>query len=273
MKDKKLKITLKSFFILIVSLIALILIFFLFNYINNYFLRINEMQNVSSIKETKLFEISKITLFSSADATLNNNTNKASWNLNISQFTDIGIFIDNHSENGFSKENTISKLYIDNICYTNVPTLGTPNLYYKNPNSFGKLSFKEDYKISNFLEYTIIPYEQQIDFENPYMYDTNPSPICIEFVNQDIKTSYTLSDIAEPLRYDGSLLRRCNIGLTSISCSFSFDIHIVNQLGKHFKSTVTIDIPLKDENSNKTIYDGYLKQDILNVSDFKFYEL
>ncbi len=201
----------------------------------------------------------------------NDATNKATWNVDVSQFTDLAIYIDNHSENGFSAKNTIANLYIDNIQYLETPTLGTPTLYYKNQNDFGKLSISEENKIEDTLNYEIIPYEQQRDYEKPQIYDTSFSPICLGFVNQDIKTNCIITDIEEPLRYDGSLLKRCDIGLTRITCTVSFDIHIINQLEEHFRSTVTIAIPLKETDSEATIYDGFLKQELSDVNDFAFY--
>ena len=236
----------------------------------NFQRNITQDENQSN---TSPFEISKIYLFSSAYANQNEAANKSTWNLNVSQFTDIAIFVDNHSETDLSKKNTISQLYIDNIQYTNTPLLGTPKLYYKNPNDFGKLSFQEEKEIHDTLNYAIIPYSKQLNYENPEAYDSSFSPICLGFVNQNIKTDYTITNIEEPLHYDGNLLKRCNIGLSRIQCSFSFDIHILNQLGNHFKSTVTIDIPLKDTSSNATIYDGFLKQEITKLENCKFYEI
>ena len=159
----------------------------------------------------------------------NDATNKATWNLDVSQFTDMAIYINNHSENGFTAQNTIANLYIDNIQYPEMPILGTPTLYYKNQNDFGKLSISEENKIEDTLHYEIIPYEQERNYEKPEIYDTSFSPICIGFANQDIKTNHIITNIEEPLRYDGSLLKRCSIGLTRISCTVSFDIHIINQ--------------------------------------------
>lgn len=58
---------------------------------------INEVSNISNF-----FNISKIYMYSSATATQNEASNKSTWNLNISQFTDIAIFIDNNSINRFN---------------------------------------------------------------------------------------------------------------------------------------------------------------------------
>lgn len=269
-------ITNKKTLLVLLILIIISFICFCFHFIyTNFLTKENLQSNIVAdfnSNESDIFKITKITLFSSANATQNQSVSKTTWNLNISQFTDIAIFIDNNSENELTSQNTIQSLYIDNIKYINTPTLGTPILYYKNPNDFGKLSFKEENKIDNTLNYSIAPYNQQLNYEKPEVYDSSFSPTCIGFVNQDIKTDYVVTNTQETLYYDGSLLKRCHVGLTSINCSFSFDIHIINQLGEHFKSTVTIDIPLKDESNNKTIYDGFLKQEITDLENLKFYK-
>lgn len=218
------------------------------------------------------FEISKIILFSSADATQNEVINRANWNVNISQFCDIAICIDNHSEsNGLSSKNTITSLYIDDIQFLETPSLGTPLLYYKNVDDFGKLSYSENNKIQDNLSYSIIPYEHEKDTSKPEIYDSSFSPICIGFVNQNIKTDYTISDISSPLTYDGSLLKKCNVVLSSISCKISFKLHLISQDNKHYISNITLDIPLKDSNSNKTIYDGNIQQELTDMKNFSFY--
>lgn len=145
-------------------------------------------------------------------------------------------------------------------------------LYFKNPNDFGKLSYSENSIIQDTLNYTIIPYEQQINYENPEVYDSSFSPICIGFVNKDIKENYIVTDIKDNLLYDGSLLKRGNISLSNINCSFSFDLNIINQMNKHYKANITIDIPLKSSDTNSTIYDGFIKQEITNLENLKFYK-
>lgn len=223
----------------------------------------------ASYQEKNIFEISKILLFSSATATQNETTNKASWNVNVSQFCDIAISINHHSENGLTAENTIKELYIDDIEYLETPTLGTPILYYKNQNDFGKLSYVEENKIQDNLQYTVIPYNQEKDTSKPQIYDSSFSPICLGFVNENIKKNYTISDISTPLTYNGSILRKCNVGLNSIATRISFKLHIINQMDYHFVTTVTLDIPLKDDDA--TIYDGYIQKEITDFSNMKFY--
>ena len=70
------------------------------------------------------------------------------------------------------------------------------------------------------------------------------NPITLSYVNQNIKSDYIIADTSAPITYDGSLLKKCNIALNSISCNISFDIYITNNLDEEFKSSVFFDIPL-----------------------------
>ena len=66
--------------------------------------------------------IDKITYFSSANSTSSINSN-SSFNIeNLIQYTDIAIFINNHSENGFDLENTIKNLKISDINFSVKPS-------------------------------------------------------------------------------------------------------------------------------------------------------
>ena len=97
--------------ILLFLIIFLIIIFLSehFGYLNNYKNNISELESTYT---NRIFSIDKIIVYSSANAT-DSETTKSSFN--ISQFSDIAIFINNNSNNIFTKENTIKELCIDNI--------------------------------------------------------------------------------------------------------------------------------------------------------------
>ena len=127
------------------------------------------------------------------------------------------------------------------------------SLYYRNFSDFAKSSFSEDKKIEKDFSF-LITADEQTTFEEPYLYNNCANPITLTFENSNIKTDYTITDTSIPITYDGTLLKRCNVLLSSISCAFSFDIIITNNLDQEFKCTVFIDIPLEDTNSS--ILDG-----------------
>lgn len=224
---------------------------------------------MSKLNSTPIFSLDKILIFSSAHATQNEVNNKAIWDINVSQFSDIAIYITNQGSNPLNYENTIKSLYIDNIQYHTKPELGTPILLHKNINHFGKYELLEHNRIENSLQYEIVA--ENINYENPQLYLDGSSPICLTYINKDIKTNHIIADTNTPLTYNGSLLKRSNISLNSIATSLSFDINIINAFHQHFKCNVNLEIPLKDEQS--TIYDGNYTKEWNNLSMYSFYRL
>lgn len=222
---------------------------------------------MSELNSKPIFSLNKILMFSSASAEHNSVVNKALWDINVSQYTDIAIYINNHAENGLTAENTINSLYIDNIEFNQLPIQGTPNLYYKNINNFGKYEYIEDKLIDNNLNFEIV--RENINYENPELYIDASSPIVLSYINKDIKTNLILSDTENALVYDGSLLKRANIILNNIKTNLSFDIHIINNLNQHFICNVNIEIPL--ETADSSIYNGYIKQELSDLSIYHFY--
>ncbi len=222
------------------------------------------MARFSKLNSKNIFSIDKILMFSSASSENNEVVNKALWDINISQYTDIAIYINNNAENGLTSENTINSLYIDNVNFFESPSLGTPNLCYKNVNNFGKYEYNPDNIITDALHFEVV--NDNIDYEKPQSYIDVSSPICLTYINKNIKENTILSDISNPLIYDGSLLKRANIALGNISAGVSFDIHIINNLNQHFICNASINIPLSSDTSS--IYDGYIKQELHNNTAF-----
>ncbi len=139
-------------------------------------------------------------------------------------------------------------------------------MYYKNINNFAKSDIIENNIITDKLEFEVTS-EDEANLDNPVLYNNLANPIVLSYVNENIKSDYTLTNTSTPITYDGSLLKKCNILLNTLKCKISFDIFIVNNLDQEFKSSVYIDIPL--ENGDKTLYDGNitLKKD----TNFIFY--
>ena len=225
------------------------------------------IDGLSRLNSKTVFSIDRIYLYSSADAT-SNETTKPVWDLNVSQFTDIAIYINNRAENGVNYENTIKELTISNVKFNNLQS-GTPSLYYKNVNDFAKLTNLEENKINDSLEFNIVN-SGDADYTKPVIYSNCQNPITLEYVNTNIEEDTIISDISTPLTYDGSLLKKSGILLSQMKCTLSFTITIVNNYNQKFVATVYIDIPLENSMSSASIYDGKLVKNIENTNLVKF---
>ena len=261
---KKIKIILT----IITVILICIVIFLAFLVFQKYILKKNFENDILSFadkNQSTIFTVDSITLFSSADAGYKTNTANNFTIQNLYQYTDIALFIKNTSDED-TLENTLKKVRIENIQFSNIPKLGEPNLYFKSINNFAKSNITEGNKITDSFEFTISS-SDEADLNTPTLYNNLANPLTFSYVNSNIKSDYTITDVSSPITYDGSLLQKCNINLEDISCTLSFDIHITNNLDEEFKTTVSIDIPLSSE--DKTIFDGNLtmKQD----TNYTFY--
>ena len=260
--------TLKTITILVILLIIFVCIYFYF--IKNIFINNNfekHYTHTSSLNEETVFSLNKIVLFSSATANpkeLNNSV----WNLDISGYTDICVYLNNISNNNPSK-NVVKELYIDNMNITQ-PEYGTPCLYRKSLQDFGKCSFGEDKISSDRIDFNIIEKDITINYENNEIYNNLSTPITIGFYNKNIKTDFLNSD--SQVEYNGKILKKATIPQTSISCNVSFDINIINELDEHYICNINFDIPF--ENNDSSIYeDGYITKEISNLENYKFWRL
>lgn len=223
--------------------------------------------NFQKLNEKNIFSIDKIYLFSSAYAE-NNSGKQPIWNLNLHQYTDFAIYINNHSndlKNIETGENTVKQLNISNIKFNNTNVLGSPNLYYKNIYNFGKYEKNDTNLINEGLSYSVTT--SNISYDKPQIYSNGSNPITLSYLNNNIKTNYIVNDSS--ITFDGSLLKKCSVPLSDIKNSLSFTITIVNGLDQVFTTNVFIDIPLSSDTDS--IYNGYITSILEKENLFRFY--
>lgn len=254
-------------------LLLVLLVIMVFNIIvtvvsNNKFSK--EINDFFKLNSKTVFSIDKIYMYSSANAD-SNAEDRAIWNLNIHQFTDIAIYINNRSEKDLNYENSIKKLYIDNVRFSGLVT-GNPELYLKNINDFAKITNLEENKISDKLDYKILN-DGDLDYSKAEIYADCSSPIVLEYVNSNIKKNQIISDISSDLRFDGELLRKSGVILKDISCIIGFDITIINNYNQKFIANVYIDVPLEDTQTGDTIYNGKIVKELKGDNVIKFFRI
>ena len=259
----------KKLILTVITIILFIVVIFLaYLLFHKYILKKDFESDILSFankNQNTIFKIDKITFFSSCDAKNKSVSNTNFTIENLYQYTDIALFIKSPNSKKDS-ENTFKKVYLDNIQFSTTPSMGEPKLYYKNIQNFAKSNITYDNLISDRLDFNITS-EDEADLNQPTLYNNLANPIVLSYVNSNIKTDYTMTDTSNPITYDGSLLKRCNVLLNYIDCSLSFDLYITNNLDQEFKCTVYINIPL--ENDTKSIYDGNIT--LKENTNFIFY--
>ena len=89
--------------------------------------------------------------------------------------------------------------------------------------------------------------ENTADLSKPVLYNNCANPIVLSYVNDNIKSDYTITDTSIPIVYDGSLLQRCNVSLDSIACTVYFDIPYQDDSSSIYDGSITL---RKDVNYN-----------------------
>ena len=202
----------------------------------------------------------------------NSETQKDYWDLNLFQFSDLAITIDNHvSIDGLTQKNTVKDLYIDNISYPSMPDKGHPVFYYKEPDFLGIGVINEENLINDRLDFNVISSNKN-DVKEPTFYADCSNPILFSSVNQDIVSNFVIRNTNSAVTFDGNLLLDANILLSNIEYSISFSIHIINELDEEYICNLEIPIKLSDDNDINTIYDGSYHIVMTNLPTSKFYK-
>lgn len=269
MKEKAKKFFIKRTIHNIIIIILIIILIFLLkkaydNLLNKKTFE-NSMISFAEKNEETIFTINKIVFFSSCDSK-NKTSSTSNFTIeNLYSYTDIALFIDNNLDEN-TAENTLKNVKISNIKFKKEPTAGKPNLYYKSVENFAKSEINENNIIDEELKFEITS-EDDADFSKPILFNNCANPITLSYINQNIKTDYTMTDTHNPITYNGKLLKRCGVSVQSIETSISFDIEIENNKNQKFKTTIYFSIPYESE--EKTIYDGSIT--VKQNTNFKFY--
>ena len=261
MKTEKIKKFIKTFKVKLsfIFILTIILIILACTTISAHFPKFiqkiqyeNQILDFANKNKKSIFSIDEITLFSSADAKnkVGSTTNFTIENLYT--YTDIAIFINQVSDE-ISLENTLKEVSIQNISFSKTPENGQIKLFYKNMNDFAKPYIPESNQITDEIKFNITS-EENADLSTPTLYNNCANPITLSYIHENVKTDYTLTDTSIPITYSGSLLKRCNVPLSNITNTISFDIYITNNKDQKFKSKIFI--PITYQSNDKTIYDG-----------------
>lgn len=255
----------------IVAIILLIVVIFSYKYIyereKTKNLYAEESEKFALENQAPIFKIDKIVLYSSAN-TNDNSENKELKSLDISQFTDIELYIDNKGNSSeLTAENTVNSLRIDNIKITSKDYSGEKIFNYKNPNNCGKYEELENYK-GDSIKFKVNTNNTQNEFSNydeSVFYTDCSNPISLGYINKNIITNAAITNTGA-LSLDGSVLKLANIDLNKIAATIEFTIHLTNNYNEAFLCKVKIDNELEEKSKKESIYSGYLMK-IINCED------
>lgn len=214
-----------------------------------------KIQNFAEENSTPIFKISKIILYSNVDI-VDESENNSLQDINISQYTDIAVYIDNKlSSNELTNENTIKEMYIDNINISTLSSNGEKILNYKNSYLFGK--YRSLDVVTSRIYFDILNENKQNTeeiYDIPTFYTDCSNPITLGYINKNVVTNYRIRINDKSITFDGALLKKANIALDVLNNKINFGIHIKNNLDEQFVCNVSIDNNLESEDGG--LYTG-----------------
>ena len=244
--------------ILVILIVAMIPIYFVNITLavrNNIFAK--ETIKTYSNYSAPIFTIENIIFYSNAFVT-DNSKNQNLQDIDIGQYTDIAIYINNHNTSEeLTDENTVKQLYIDNIKITSNSDKGERIIGYKNPLYFAKYKGIEAPE-NNRIDFNIISTNKdnkESSYNNPSFYQDCSNPISLGYINKNIATNVSVNSNSA-VALDGSILKQANITLEDLVFTMSFQIHIINNKDEEF--ICYINKPILTEEQNNSLFDGYI---------------
>ena len=258
-----------AIYIGIVVLFFLLLFFYLFKLrgilAKDYF--VNQSIHISDANQSPVFRVDKVLVYSSADA-IDNTEEQSLKDLDISQFSDIAIYIDNKSYiKELTDENTVKSLRVDNIEIISDQQSGIKSLTYKNPLNYGIFKITDAAQVytstDNLIQCAPIDFniafknEENPDYSTPTFYTDCSNAISLSFLNKNIVSHYSVPD-NNNVAFNGSLLRQANVDLNSLTSKINFRISLTNNKNQEFIYNVKLD--LKFDESSGIFANGYVFQ-------------
>lgn len=271
---KKINLNNKKILAIIIALIILaILLYAYIKIINKY--RNNRLFALQAEKygeevNNPVFRIDRIMVYSGVDVKDFSEKQNLS-RINVSQFTDFVVYINNLAKDDeLTEENTINRIYVNNIGITAQDEMGTRKFSTKNIDNIGKyISIDETSKDLNYEVAHKNSDKDKINKSKSFYTDCS-DPLIISYVNENILQSVDASASNEKLSLDGSILKHLNIDLNQLNYKINFTVNIENNLGENFACNCSLNVDL-GAGSGEGIYDGNIMQIFdLSSRDYRF---
>ena len=179
------------------------------------------------------FELSKISVISTGDAQdVEDNKNK--WNKLVEQNNDIYIYIEKNKN--YNKTETIKEIKINNFKVLEEPSKGEVQFYKPSTNKKELFENKEEYK----TEEIIFSGDQKTNIQDLKV-SNQGGMIAFRCANE--KLGEFISNDNE-IKHE-ELLNKINISYEEIKTKVSFDLGIILENNKEFKTTIELELPIE----------------------------
>ncbi len=222
--EKLNKLILKSAYITIIILIAVIIALLILKY------------NVEGEKNMP-FKLSNLIVISSAEGHQEQENEKYLWDTEIYQTNDIYISIEKNKN--YKETEIIKSISIENIKIDSAPTIGNIKFYKTSNNEKALFTYTEEYEINNNIEYIG---DLNTDLSNLKI-SNQGGTLIIRAVNKTEK-QYTSNE--KEFEHNGKLLNKVEISNEEIKATISFDLVIKLESDIAFRAQIKLDLPTGD---------------------------
>ena len=180
------------------------------------------------------FNLTKIILISSEEGISKDATEEFRWNYDVNQNNDIYLYVEKNA--GFTKQEAIRSILIDNIKVIKQEELGTTNFYRPNVLEVGG-SFSNSEE--NLVE--TIEYEGALETDLKDLKISNQGGIIAFRYGNNNVTEYKSNE--EEINH-AELLKKAEIIDEMLKAKISFDITIKIESGKEYKASIELEVPV-----------------------------
>lgn len=181
------------------------------------------------------FEVSKIIMTCITDGE-DVEDKKNRWNKNISQNTDIYIYIQKNDE--YKKTETIENVIIKNMEVVATPKKGEISFFRPSNNENLVFENKEEYKIPEII------FEGDMETKTQNLKISNQGGK-IAFRCANLNVGNYVSNQGEEIKYD-DILNKMKITYEDIKATINFDLEIKLHSNKTYSANIKLDIPTED---------------------------
>lgn len=226
----------KSFHLIVISVIMIVLLFILGITILDY----NE-----NGESNMPFDISKITIISTSEG-IDKVSEGNKWAFDINQNNDIFVYIKKNDK--YNKTETIKSIVLDNFQINRQNEKGEMKIFKPDTESQTQIFTRKEENVQNSLEYTA---GTESNFKNMQI-SNQGDKLAFRYSNVNV-ASYE-SNEGEEINH-AELLKKAGVTMEDIKGTLSFDITISLDSGKVFKATASLEMPVGDiiENAQQSV--------------------
>ena len=184
------------------------------------------------------FEVEKILVVSGADASeKETNEENMKWNIDINQFNDIYVLFKKNNE--YNKGERISEVRVENLVVKNAPKKGEIKMYKPSEDENNKFEYNENSAVDGKL---VFQGDDETKNSNLKI-SREGGTIKVRIANT--KVGEYVSNEAEEIKYDGTLIAKTDSTVEDLKADIKFDIVLVTDKIT-YRATITTEIPVEN---------------------------